>query len=62
MSTFVSMRQKDKKELIKKVMAAGDKRSYNELVADLELEIHRNKFVHPLDRKKEGEFLTSLKL
>lgn len=33
-----------KKELIKKLIAQGDKRSYNEIAADLELQIWSERF------------------
>jgi hypothetical protein len=38
------MKQKEKKEAVEKLMKEGDKRSYNELMADLELQIHKDKF------------------
>lgn len=37
---------KEKRELIKKLIANGDKRSYNEIAVDLELQIWTERF-HP---------------
>lgn len=37
------MTAKDKKDLIKKRLAEGDKRSYNEIAADLELQLWTEK-------------------
>lgn len=38
------MTAQEKKTLIKKKLASGDKRSYNEIQADLELELWRERF------------------
>jgi hypothetical protein len=43
----------EKKELIEKKMAAGDKRSYWELVADLELELWTSRYKGPIITKKD---------
>lgn len=43
----------EKKDLIKKRLAEGDKRSYNEIAADLELQIWNERFnPNPLGQKK----------
>lgn len=46
------MTPQEKKELIEKKMAEGDKRSYNELVADLELELWTARYKGPIIAKK----------
>lgn len=38
------MKPKEKKELIKKRIKEGDKRSYNEIAADLELQIWTERY------------------
>lgn len=38
------MTPKEKKEYAEKLMASGDKRSYNEIKADLELQIWKEKY------------------
>jgi hypothetical protein len=47
------MTSKEKKELVLKKMANGDKRSYNELMADLELELWNERF-----KGKQGKLLS----
>lgn len=45
------MSAKEKKELIKKRLADGDKRTYNQIKADLELELWRERFALHLPNK-----------
>jgi hypothetical protein len=52
------MSPKAKKELIKKRLSEGDKRSYNQIKADLELELWRerfqgNKYASPIVKGKQ---------
>jgi len=38
------MTPQEKKEYVNRIIASGDKRSYNEINADLELQLWRDKF------------------
>lgn len=51
------MTQKEKRELIFKKIEEGDKRSFNEIQADLELDIWREKMVG----FRIGEYLKNLR-
>lgn len=45
--------KQDKKDLINKRLAEGDKRSYNEVAADLELELWGERFGSNIDKKRK---------
>ena len=49
------MTAEKKKELINKRLSEGDKRSYNEIAADLELQIWAERFNPPEDQTKKDE-------
>lgn len=52
-TTSVMSKPQEKKNYINKLLAEGDKRSYNEIQADLELQIWADKFGSNLDKQKK---------
>ncbi len=54
---YSNMSPKEKKEYAEKLMRDGDKRSYNEIKADLELQIWSDRFGSNINKQKKHETL-----
>lgn len=54
---YSNMSPKEKKEYAEKLMRNGDKRSYNEIKADLELQIWSDRFGSNINKQKKHETL-----